>query len=132
MQSSRSVVLDKFDQEDHKGNAYQAFQEFVASYAYEYDAVSKEPPKELDAGQKAAWIEQNKRKLFLGRYASPNLQRAFEEVTTETERPTITFTDMKTKLEAHFKTGSNTTLTNFEFRKIHQKSNESFEVLQIV
>ena len=93
-----------------------------------YDAVSKEPPKELDAAQKAAWIEQNKRKLFLGRYASPNLQRAFEEVTDEDERSTISFKDMKTKLEAHFKTGSNTTLANFEFRKLSQKDEESFEV----
>ena len=128
MQSSKSTALAKFDQEEHKGNAYQVFQEFISSYAYEYDAVSKEPPKDLDANAKAAWIEQNKRKLFLGRYASPNLQRAFEEVTTVTERSTITFTDMKTKLEAHFKTGSNTTLANFEFRKLQQKDDESFEV----
>ena len=128
MQSSKSAALTQFDQEEHKGNAYQAFQEHLARYAYEYDAVSKEPPKELVTDARAAWIEQNKRKLYLGRYASSNLQRAFEEVTTETERSTITFTDMKTKLEAHFKTGSNTTLANFEFRKLYQKDGESFEV----
>ena len=124
----QSPALSKFDQEQHKGNAYQAFQEFIASFAYEYDAVSKEPPKDLAGADRTAWIAQNKRKLFLGRYASPNLQRAFEEVTTETERPTITFTAMKTKLEAHFKTGSNTTLANFEFRKLRQNDDESFEV----
>ena len=128
MQSSTSAALGRFDQEEHKGNAFQAFTEFVAAYTYEYDAVSKEPPKDLNAIQKLAWIEQNKRKLFLGRYSSPNLQRAFEETTTETERLTITFAAMKAKLEAHFKTGSNTTLANFEFRKLRQKDDESFEV----
>ena len=65
MQSLKSAALLKFDQEEHKGNAYQAFQEFISSYAYEYDAVSKEPPKELEADVKTAWIEQNKRKLCL-------------------------------------------------------------------
>ena len=55
-------------------------------------------------------------------------KRAFEEVTPEAERSTITFKDLVTKLEAHFKTGSNTTLANFEFRKLCQKDDEGFDV----
>ena len=83
MQSNAASVLCKFDQEEHKGSALQAFQEFVDSYAYEYEAIAKDPPKDLDDNARAAWIEQNKRKIFLGRFASRNLQRAFEEVTTK-------------------------------------------------
>ena len=121
--------MARFDQEEeHKANTLQSFHEFITAYVYEYDAVSKEPPKDLDAPARATWIGQNKRKLFLGRYASPNLQRAFEEVTTEAERSTISFSDMKTKLDEHFKTGSNTTLANYEFRKLRQNADESFEV----
>lgn len=96
MQSSASTTtgLRKFDPEDHKGNALQAFQEFVEAYVYEYDAIAKEPPKELDAAAKTAWIQQNKRKLFLGRFSSRNLQRAFESVTEENEQSELSFTGL--------------------------------------
>ena len=129
--SSAATALPKFDQEDYQGNAHQAFQEYVDSFAYEYDAIAKEPPKELDAAGKAAWVEQNKRKLFLGRFASRNLQRAFEAVTTTDERSTLTFKDLVSKLNEHFKTGSNTTLANFEFFKLRQKGDESFDAFAI-
>ncbi len=134
MQSSSraGAELYKFDQEEHIGNALEAFQEFVDAYHYEYDAIAKEPPKELATeALKTAWIQQNKRKLFLGRFASRNLQLAFEQVTSEEERSTATFTDMVTKLKAHFKTGSNTTLANYEFHKLSQKSGESFDAWAI-
>ena len=64
MLAASSSTLNKFHQEDHKGSALQAFQDFVESYAYEYDAIAKEPPKELVADAKAAWVEQNKRKIW--------------------------------------------------------------------
>ena len=132
MQSSSTTgALPKFDPEDHKGDVLQAFKEFVDSYAYEYEAISKDPPKELDAAAKAAWIEQNKRKLFLGRFSSRNLQRAFESVTTEEERSTLPFKELVTKLNEHFKTGRNTTLANFEFRKLYQNEDESFDAFSI-
>ena len=72
------VQTNEFDQEDYVGNALEAFTEFVDSFHYKYDAVAKDPPKELNAAEKAAWIEQNKRKLFLGQFSSRNLQKAFE------------------------------------------------------
>ena len=119
MQSSKAkTVLEKFDQEIHKGNAFQAFQDFIDSFRYEYEAIAKDPPRDLpDETAKLAWIEQNKRKIFLGRFASRNLQRAYEEITTDAERSTLPFTILVTRLKEHFKTGSNTTLTNFEFHK---------------
>ena len=133
MQSSKAATaLKKFDQELHKGNAFQAFQDFIDSYRYEYEAIAKDPPKEVEGAEaKAAWIEQNKRKLFLGRFASRNLQRAYEEVTTEEERSTLPFAELVTKLKAHFKTGSNTTLSNFEFHKLKQQHEESFDAWSI-
>ena len=133
MQSSSNAptALGKFDQEEHKGNALQAFGEFVDAYTYEYDAIAKDPPKEMNDGEKAAWIEQNKRKLFLGRFSSRNLQRTYESVTSETERSTLAFKDLVSKLNDHFKTGSNTTLANFEFRKLYQKENQSFDAFEL-
>ena len=56
IQSSKTTALDKFDQEEHKGNALQAFQEFLDSYVYEYDSISKDPPEDLDAVARTAFI----------------------------------------------------------------------------
>ena len=96
-----ATSLTKFDPEEHKGSAYKAFLEFLDSFYYEYDAIAKEPPKEQETVvQKAAWIEQNKRKIFLGKFASKNLQREYKEVTTSAERITMTYADMATKLTA--------------------------------
>ena len=76
-------------------------------------------------------MEQNKKKIFLGKFSSRNMQRAFEEVTTEEERSTTTFKDMVTKLNEHFKMGSNTTLSNFEFHRLSQWEEESFDSFAI-
>ena len=51
MATARS--LSKFDQEDHPSDAYGAFCEFVEEFQYEYDAVAKDPPRDLDATQTA-------------------------------------------------------------------------------
>ena len=73
--------------------------------------------KDLVGANQTAWIAQNQRKLFLGSYIRNAIYSVpSKNVTTEVERPTITFAAMQTKLEAHFKTGSNTTLGKFEFR----------------
>ena len=122
----------KFDPEEHKGNAYEAFLEFIESYHYEYDAISKEPPKSLETAQaRASWIEQNKRKIFLGKFASRNLQREYEEITNEQERTSMSFADMVKKIREHLKAGSNTTLANFQFNSLTQKEDESFDAFSI-
>ena len=103
---------------------YDAFSDFVEAYAYEYEATAKDPPATLNAEEKVAWIEVNKRKLFLGRFASRNFQKDFEEVVLEADRSTITFTDMVDKIKEQYRPLRNTTLANFDFHKIKQKSDE--------
>ena len=73
------LVVKEFDPEEHQNNVYEAFLEFVEEFAYKYDAYSKDPPKDLDNAAKAAWIQQDKRKVFLGKFASRNLQKSYEE-----------------------------------------------------
>ena len=70
--ATTSIV--KFDPEAHRDNLYNLLCEFVDSFHYEYDAIAKDPP-EGDANTQVAWTEQNKRKTFLGQFASRNLQK---------------------------------------------------------
>ena len=123
--------LHKFDPEEHSDGVYEAFCDFVSQFHYEYDAICKEPPKELDNNEKTEWREQNKRKIFLGKYSSRTLQQEFEQVTTETERISMKFSDAVARLKEHFKVASNTTLANFKFHKLEQSSSESFDAFTI-
>ena len=59
--ATTSIV--KFDPEAHRDNLYDSFCEFVDSFHYEFDAVTKDPP-EGDVNTQAAWIEQIKGKYF--------------------------------------------------------------------
>ena len=120
-------AMTKFDPEDHQGNVYEAFCDFIDSFHYEYDAIAKEPPKEGSNTEKAAWVEQDKRKIFLGRFASRNLQRDFEEVVPEKDRGKITFMEMTAALKGRYDISRNKTLANFEFHKLFQKESESFD-----
>ena len=64
-------TMKKFDPEDHKGLVYEAFNDFIDEFQYEYDATAKDPPEELESNDaQEEWIQQNKRKIFLGRFAS--------------------------------------------------------------
>ena len=119
--------LAKFDPESHPDGVYEAFCDFLDQYEYEYDAVAKEPPKEIDAKDKAAWVEVNKRKIFLGKYSSRSLQKEYEDCTEPQERVVMTFTTMIATLKERFKSGSNTTLANFKFHKLNQNVGESFD-----
>ena len=50
-------ALHKFDPEQHKGNTYNAFSDFVDAFAYEYDAIAKDPPAHLKEPEEIeAWI----------------------------------------------------------------------------
>lgn len=121
--------LSKFDPEACPQGAYEGFCEFVEQFCYEYEAVAKEPPK--DTTDKEAWIEQNKRKLFLGKYSSRALQKEYEDCTTEEERKAMPYSGMVDKLKTRFKSASNTTLANFKFHKLSQNSDESFDAFAI-
>ena len=120
--------LKKFDPDNHRGACYDAFIDYCEAYAYEYEAIAKDPASTLNAEEKEEWIQINKRKLFLGRFASRNLQKDFEEVVPEAERSTITFTDMITRIKERYRPLRNTTLANFDFHKLKQKEDESFEI----
>ena len=112
------VSTPKFDPEEHQSNAYESFCDFVDEFAYEYDAIAREPPKDLEAQAKAAWIQQNKRKVFLGKFASRNLQKHFEEAVAAGERSDMTFDAMIAALKTHYDGGRNKTLANFGRRKL--------------
>ena len=124
--AASSNVLEKYDPEKYRDNCYDEFIDFCDAFAYEYVAIAKDPPS--DVADKAAWIQVNKRKIFLGRFASRNLQKDFEEVVRPEERSNIKFDDMVAKLKARYKPLRNTTLGNYEFHQLRQKEDESFDI----
>ena len=124
--------MKKLDPEEHKGSVYEAFNEFVDEFQQEYDAIVKDPPKELESSDaQEEWIQQNKLKISLGRFAPRNLQKEYEEVVPELQRAKISFNDMIKCLKTRFKKANNTTLANFEFRKIYQHEEESFDAFTV-
>ena len=127
MEKIITSTTPKFEPEDHQNNIYEAFCEFVEEFTYEYDYLAKDPPKDFSNAEKAAWVEQNKRKVFLGKFSSRNLQKIFEEEVAEDERSTIAYKDMIKKLKDHFEGSRNKTLANFEFHKLVQSSTDSFD-----
>ena len=100
------------------GGILESFDEFVSSFHYTYEAIARDPPNKFTPLEKAVWIDQNKRKLFLGRFASRNLQKEYEEAISEEERDILSFSALVRKLRVRFKARSNTTLANYKFRKI--------------
>ena len=56
-----NISTPKFDPEEHQNNVYEAFTDFVEEFAYEYDAMAREPPKDLTAAETTAWIQQKKK-----------------------------------------------------------------------
>ena len=97
-----TTSIVKFYPQAHMDNLYDSFCEFVDSFHYEYDAIPKDPP-EGDANTQAIWIEQNKRKIVLRRFASRNLQKDYEDVVQPECRSTMPFTQMVTELKNLYK-----------------------------
>ena len=120
-----TLHLRKFDPTEHVGNVYDAFVDFLGSFAYEYEVLAKPPPAgTLDA---AAWTQQDKRKYLLGRFASRNLQLDFEAETTEDERATISYDATIQKLKDRYKPTQNTTLANYQFHRLRQGDLEPYD-----
>ena len=117
--------LRKFDPTEHVGHVYDAFVDFLGSFAYEYEVLAKQPP--TGTTDTAAWTQQDKRKYLLGRFASRNLQLDFEAETTETERSTITYDDTVKKLKDRYKPTQNTTLANYQFHRLRQGDLEPYD-----
>ena len=99
----------------------------IYNLRYEYNVIVKNPPVE-GAEAQTAWIEQDQRKMFLGHFASRNLQRDYEDVVALNERATITFTTIVERLQARYRPIRNH-LSNYEFRKLVKNEDESFDLL---
>ena len=116
-----------FNPNDNQDNLLESFNHYVSTFHYTYKAVAKEPPTAATTeDDKKKWHDINKRKLFLGRYSSRELQQEYEECVKEEDRSTMTFTNMVKLMQERFKLSSNTTMANFKFRGLKQKSAESF------
>lgn len=105
-----TTSLSKFDPGDHPNNLYDAFENFIESFAYEYEAITKQPPAGTTDPEE--WHEINKRKQFLGKFASRDFQKDYEDSTTPEERKTMKFSQMVAKIKDRYKPTKNTTLSN--------------------
>ena len=128
MAESHHYRYDKYDPANHPENLHDAFVEFVDSFKYQYDAIAKEPSSDLSPAEKTAWIQQNMRKQFLGKFASRNFQKDYEDAFAESLRSTLTFKDMVKGMEDRYKPTQNKTLANYDFHKLTQKKDESFDL----
>ena len=105
-----------------------AFTEFCASFEYAYRALGRRPPKDIEVeAERKKWVDIDKQHIFMGRFADRNLQKRFEDVTTDDNRPDMTFTEMSRLLKEEFTKNANTTLANYKFRQLSQESGESFD-----
>ena len=94
-----------------------AFTEFCASFEYAYRALGRRPPKDIETeAERKRWVDTDKQHIFMGRFADRNLQKRFEDVTTDDNRPDMTFTEMSRLLKEEFTKNANTTLANYKFR----------------
>jgi hypothetical protein len=119
----------QFDPQQHSENLLEAFNEYLNGFEYAYQAIAKDPPATADNA--ATWINTNKRKIFLGKFATRNLQKEYEETTTEEERTMLGFTEMVAKFRERFRLSGNSSLANYKFRKLVQRANESFDLFVI-
>ena len=130
--SENSRKYPQFDPQLHSENLLEAFNEYLNGFDYAYQAIAKDPPTTATTAEaRAAWTNTNKRKIFLGKFATRNLQKEYEETTTEQERSTLGFTEMVTKFRERFRLSGNSSLANYKFRKLVQNSNESFDLFVI-
>ena len=55
------------------------------------------------------------------------MRRKYEDITTEAERPTMTFRAMVTTFRTAFERNTSRTLANFKFRQLKQNQGEAFD-----
>ena len=127
-----NTKINPFNPNEHTDNLLESFNNYVSSFHYVYDSIGKEPPASVtEEGAKKTWRETQKRKIFLGRHATRELQQEYEDCTNPEDRDNMTFTNMVKALQTRFKLSSNTTLANFKFRGLKQKSGETFNQFAI-
>ena len=123
---------DRFDPDTAGDNLLEALNEYASEFAYKYDALSREAPRSAKTEPEIkAWVEQDMRKIFLGRFVTRGMQKIFEEITEPSARSKMTFDTTIEHFRTHFKQTANTTLSNFKFRKIQQEASENFDTFVI-
>ena len=122
--ASTSSAFGKFDPSEDPGNVLKNFLDFVSAYAYEYEAITKAPPEGVD---EVEWHAINKRRQFLGKYASRTFQRDFEDAVSPERRSTLTFDEMVAAMTVRYQPTKNTTLIHYEFHQLRQEPGERFD-----
>ena len=123
-----AMSTEKFNPEQEHSSILEAFNEFVAQFGYQYDALNREAPSsKKEEAEITVWREEDRRKVFLGRFSHRNLQMIYEDLAVENTRERMTFKGMVKLLTDHFKQSTNQTLANYRFRKMVQEEAESFE-----
>ena len=122
-----SINHTQFDPTDHPTDVYDAFNECIASFQYKYQSYTKDPPLGVTGAAITAWHQQNKRKYFLGKFASRNLQKDLEDLTTQAVRDTLGFDEMVALLKARYLPTKNSTIRNFQFHSLKQEDGEAFD-----
>ena len=121
-----------FDPNAHQSGLLEAFIEFIGTFEYTYDSLGREPPASANTAElRTAWSKKDKRKQFLGRYSNRDLQKRYEDITTEAEREAMTYDDMVAKFKAEFEKNANKTLANYKFRQLSQSKGESFDTFAL-
>lgn len=132
--NSTTSKYPQFDPQQHTENLLEAFNEYLNGFEYAYQDIAKDPP--ATAANAATWINTNKRKIFLGKFATRNLQKEYEETTTEKKREPL-WASLKwwpslENVSGLFRLSGNSSLANYKFRKIVQRANESWICLSYV
>ena len=127
-----ATATEKFNPEQEHSSLLEAFNEFVAQFRYQYDAMNREAPRSLtEEADTNQWKDTDRRKVFLGKYSHRNLQMLYEDLSKEEDRDAMTFKNILKLFADHFKQSTNQTLASHRFRKMTQEENESFETFCI-
>lgn len=121
----------KFDPDRYPDGLLEAFNDFLATFIYSYEALAREPPANLQPAQRRLWLGKDKRRVFLGKFAHRNLQKRYEDITTQQERDDMTYERMVARFQQEFTLNANNTLANYNFRKLKQGPNESFAIFTL-
>ena len=100
----------KFDPNNVKDgeNVFAHFEEFANSFEYSYDSLAREPPNTTNSNElRNAWVQKDKKHIFLGGYSSRNLQAEFEQATLSKKRADTGFDLMMTKFRDRFFVANN-------------------------
>ena len=142
-----------FNPEEHPKDTLKEFKEFCKLFSLRYDAQFPDPPKSsLDVAIhrwtiqnrtaetpnpqptlddydniRDVWRSKDKVAKIIGMFSGPRLSADWEAAEpNEAVRKASTYDEFKEKMIEFYKPTENETLIHYEFRDLHQKSDESF------